>query len=84
MVSPDFQPVVQPENYAQTSLIHSFSLALVFTLIYIPLLGLFVFKAVNNPTYVLWITAFFCQGWSISQIYIGLGGLRNSIVKCAP
>jgi cytochrome b561 len=61
MISPDSQLAAQPENYAQTLLIHSFSLALVFTLIYIPLLGFFTFKAVNNPTYVLWITAFFCQ-----------------------
>jgi len=51
----------QTENYAKALLINSFPLALVFTLIYVPLLGIFVFKAVRNSTYVLWITAFFCQ-----------------------
>jgi len=61
MNSPDFPVIVQPENYAKAILINSFPLALIFTLIYIPLLGLFVFKAVRNSTYVLWITAFFCQ-----------------------
>lgn len=74
MISPDFQPAAQPENYAQALLIHSFSLALVFTLLYIPLLGLFVFKAISNPTYVLWITAFFCQGWFIPRVHLGLSG----------
>ncbi|KAF9648708.1 hypothetical protein BDM02DRAFT_3143842 [Thelephora ganbajun] len=62
MTSLNFQPIiVQPENYAKALLINSFSLALVFACIYLPLLGVFVFKAVRNPTYVLWITAFFCQ-----------------------
>jgi hypothetical protein len=77
MDSPDFQnsqdivqsqdisqpegTVVQPQNYAKALLIHSFPLAITFTLIYIPLLAIFIFKAVRNPTYVLWITAFFCQ-----------------------
>jgi len=67
MISPDFQDIaqpdnyVQPENYAKALQINSFPLALIFTLIYVPLLGVFVFKAVRNSTYVLWITAFFCQ-----------------------
>ena len=52
----------QQENYAKALLINSFALALIFTFIYVPLLGAFVFKAIRNSTYVLWITAFFCQG----------------------
>jgi hypothetical protein len=74
MTSPDFQVAGQPENYAKTLLINSFPLAIAFTLIYVPLLGLFVFKAVKNPTYVLWITAFFCQGWLIPRTFLGPGG----------
>jgi len=51
----------QHENYAKALLINSFGLALAFTLIYVPLLGVFVFKTIRNSTYVLWITTFFCQ-----------------------
>jgi len=54
----------QPENYAKTLQIKSFALAAIFTSIYALLLVVFVFKAVKNSTYVLWIIAFFCQGWS--------------------
>jgi len=62
MNSPDFPVIdVQPENYAKAIQINSFPLALIFTLVYVPLLGIFLFKAVRNSTYVLWITAFFCQ-----------------------
>jgi hypothetical protein len=53
---------VQPVNYAQAIMIKSFPLALAFTSVYVPLLAAFLFKAVRNPTYVLWVTAFFCQG----------------------
>ena len=73
MNSPSFPVLVQPENYAKAILIDSFPLALIFTLIYIPLLGLFVLKAVKNPTYVLWITAFFCQGRLVLRICLGPG-----------
>jgi len=48
-------------NYAQAIMIKSFPLALAFTSVYVPLLAAFLFKAVRNPTYVLWVTAFFCQ-----------------------
>lgn len=68
MIHPNIQVTVQPENYAKAILIESFPLALIFTLIYIPLLGIFVFKAIKNSTYVLWITAFFCQGSSLPRI----------------
>jgi hypothetical protein len=74
MTSPDFQVAGQPENYAKMLLINSFPLAIAFALIYVPLLGLFVFKAAKNPTYVLWITAFFCQGWLIPRTFLGPGG----------
>jgi hypothetical protein len=57
----DIVQTVQPENYAKALLINSFGLALAFTFLYVPLLGVFVFKAIRNSTYVLWITAFFCQ-----------------------
>jgi protein-S-isoprenylcysteine O-methyltransferase Ste14 len=57
----DITALVQPVNYAQAAGINSFPLALIFTCVYVPLLGTFVFKAIRNPTYVLWITAFFCQ-----------------------
>jgi len=60
-------PVAQPENYAKGLLIKSFPLALIFASFYVVLLVVFVFKAVKNSTYVLWITAFFCQGGSIRQ-----------------
>ena len=73
MNSQSFPAIVQPENYAKAILIDSFPLALIFTLIYIPLLGLFVFKALKNSTYVLWITAFFCQGWFTLRIRLGSG-----------
>lgn len=65
-IVPDFQDVDQPENYAKALLIKSFPLAIIFTFIYVLLLGVFVFKAVRNSTYVLWVTAFFCQGRSVS------------------
>jgi len=61
VIYPNFQDA-QPENYAKALLIKSFSLPLIFTLIYVLLLLVFVVKAVRNPTYVLWIIAFFCQG----------------------
>jgi len=61
MIFPDIQDNVQPENYAKTLLIKSFGLAIAFASIYAMLLGVFVFKAVMNSTYVLWVTAFFCQ-----------------------
>lgn len=61
--TPQPEASAQPENYAKTILIHSFPLALTFTLLYIPLLGIYLFRAVRNPTYILWILAFFCQGW---------------------
>jgi len=48
-------------NYAKAILIESFPAALAFTGIYIPLLAIFTFKAMKNPTYVLWVTAFFCN-----------------------
>lgn len=73
MITPDVPIATQPENYAKALLINSFPLALVFTLIYIPLLGVFVFKAIRNPTYVLWITAFFCQGQFIPRVCLCLG-----------
>lgn len=62
MISPDIQDNVQPENYAKALMINSFGLAIAFAFIYVLLLGVFVFKAVRNSTYVLWVTAFFCQG----------------------
>ena len=75
---------VQPQNYAKALLINSFGLALAFTLIYVPLFGVFVFKAIKNPTYVLWITAFFCQGSSElfeSASVAGIDGSRSP--QCA-
>ena len=71
-ISTDSQGV-QPVNYAKALLIDSFALAIVFTSIYVLLLGVFVYKAVRNPTYVLWIIAFFCQGRSIRQVRLGHG-----------
>jgi len=71
-IYPDSQDV-RPENYAKALLIKSFPMALSFTFIYVVLLFVFVFKAVRNSTYVLWITAFFCQGWSIRQACLYLG-----------
>lgn len=62
MIFPDIQDNVQPENYAKALLINSFGLAIAFAFVYVLLLGVFVFKAVRNSTYVLWVTAFFCQG----------------------
>ena len=64
---------VQSEDYAKALLIKSFGLALIFTFFYVVLLITFVVKAVRNPTYVLWIIAFFCQGWSILQACLRLG-----------
>lgn len=61
MFFPDIQDNVLPENYAKALLINSFGLAVAFASIYVLLLGVFVFKAIRNPTYVLWVTAFFCQ-----------------------
>lgn len=73
MNSSNLPTIAQPENYAKAIPINSFTLALIFTLIYIPLLGLFMLKAVKNPTYVLWITAFFCQGRLTLRISTGSG-----------
>ena len=53
MNSSNLPTIAQPENYAKAIPINSFTLALIFTLIYIPLLGLFMLEAVKNPTYVL-------------------------------
>ena len=73
MNSSNLPTIAQLENYAKAILINSFPLALIFTLIYIPLLGLFMLEAVKNPTYVLWITAFFCQGRLALRISTGSG-----------
>lgn len=62
-------------NYAQAAGISSFGLALAFAGIYVPLLAVYVFKAIRNPTYVLWITAFFCQ------VRIASFGLRALVAK---
>ena len=67
MNSSDIQDAVYligHENYAKDLQIDSFGLALAFTVIYVPLLCIFVFRAIKNPTYTLWIIAFFCQGSS--------------------
>lgn len=77
MISPDFQDIVRPENYAEALLINS-SLELIFTLIYVLLLGLFVFNAARNPTYVLWIAAF-----SVKVCWICLGPGADSTRRVA-
>lgn len=78
-----FQATSQPKNHAKAILINSFPLALIFTLIYVPLLVAFVFKAFKNPTYVLWVTAFFCQGSTVRGCSLNPEGLCISIIQCA-
>lgn len=65
-VVPGIQNGTEPVNYAKQLLIKSFPWAIGFTFIYVLLLVIYIFKAVRNSTYVLWIIAFFCQGLSES------------------
>jgi len=48
-------------NYAASFGIHSLAAAVIFTLIYFPLLGFFIFKAIARPTYVFFMLCFFCS-----------------------
>jgi len=60
-VVPGIQNGTEPVNYAKQLLIKSFPWAIGLSFIYFLLLVIYIFKAVRNSTYVLWIIAFFCQ-----------------------
>ncbi|KAF9246373.1 hypothetical protein BU15DRAFT_39833 [Melanogaster broomeanus] len=47
-------------NYATAFGIHSLAAAVIFAILYFPLLGLFVSKAIARPSYIFIILSFFC------------------------
>ncbi|GBE80078.1 hypothetical protein BKA93DRAFT_824712 [Sparassis latifolia] len=47
-------------NYAQLEGIHSLTAAIIFAIIYVPLLAFYLFKSVRRPTYVHLVLSFFC------------------------
>ncbi|KAF8844809.1 hypothetical protein BDN67DRAFT_962245 [Paxillus ammoniavirescens] len=47
-------------NYAAAFGIHSLAAAVIFALVYFPLFGFFIFKAIARPTYVFIMLSFFC------------------------
>jgi len=65
----------QPTNHAREFGIESFPASLTFTLIYVALLFIYIFRAMRNSTYVLWITALFCQ------IRIVSFAMRTALIK---
>lgn len=79
--SPTSQAV---QNYADALQMNSFGLPVVFAAIYFLLLGAFLYKASKNPTYVLWVTAFFCLGRSIVKCDLATvtDGTHSSSAHC--
>ncbi|CCM02951.1 uncharacterized protein FIBRA_05066 [Fibroporia radiculosa] len=47
-------------NYAHAAGIYSIAGAVIFAIVYAPLLGLFFFKSIRQPTYVFIVLTFFC------------------------
>lgn len=47
-------------NFAAAVGIHSLAGAIVFTVLYVPLLGFFFVKSFTHPTYVHYVLTFFC------------------------
>lgn len=62
-------------NYATGAGIHSFSAAIIFSIIYALLFVAFSFKSFTRPTYVFFMMTFFCLSTDLS---LGFPSLAHS------